>query len=221
MQEVEEQAVRYRNESIEEGTLAADFPVPYLTWSELADGLGEKPAGGVGESQWMTVISHQWSVWRISLGTLNDLQGGSNRLKNISRSWLTRASRLSSSHVNVGRLEELWMQRAQCPTLSTSQSCFPRSLPDRRAGNSATCISSPTRRSSAGNVRLPGCAPASPRRLPKRSTRTCKRVTTLSTWITASGVSRDSCNVNSRARARIPVSGVRRRRHALCPRAPG
>ncbi len=53
MQEVEEQAVRYRNESIAEETLAADFPVPYLTWSELADSVGEKPLvelGRVGES---------------------------------------------------------------------------------------------------------------------------------------------------------------------------
>ncbi len=37
--EVEEQAVKFRRESIAEGTLAADFPVPYLTWSELTDSL--------------------------------------------------------------------------------------------------------------------------------------------------------------------------------------
>jgi transcription-repair coupling factor (superfamily II helicase) len=35
--EVEEQAVRLREESIKEGTLPADFPIPYLTWSELED----------------------------------------------------------------------------------------------------------------------------------------------------------------------------------------
>ena len=35
--EIEEQAVRLRKESIAEGTLAPDFPVPYLTWAELAD----------------------------------------------------------------------------------------------------------------------------------------------------------------------------------------
>ena len=37
--EIEEQAVRLRQESIPEGTLAANFPVPYLTWSELQDSL--------------------------------------------------------------------------------------------------------------------------------------------------------------------------------------
>ncbi len=35
--EVEEQAVKSRNEGIEEGTLAPDFPIPYITWSELLD----------------------------------------------------------------------------------------------------------------------------------------------------------------------------------------
>ncbi len=35
--EVEEQALKFRGESITEGTLADDFPIPYLTWSELED----------------------------------------------------------------------------------------------------------------------------------------------------------------------------------------
>ena len=37
--EVEEQAVRFRKESIEEEVLAPDFPLPYIPWSELHDGL--------------------------------------------------------------------------------------------------------------------------------------------------------------------------------------
>ncbi len=37
--EIEEQAVRLRQESIMEGTLPASFPVPYLSWSELHDSL--------------------------------------------------------------------------------------------------------------------------------------------------------------------------------------
>ncbi|MBI5935863.1 MAG: transcription-repair coupling factor [Chloroflexi bacterium] len=58
MQEVEEQAVRTRSESIEEGILSADFPIPYLTWSELADSVGERglvELGRVGDE----VISDQ------------------------------------------------------------------------------------------------------------------------------------------------------------------
>src|SRR5258706_8371025 len=41
--EVEEQAVKFRQESIEEGILPTDFPVPYLTWPELTDSLYAHP----------------------------------------------------------------------------------------------------------------------------------------------------------------------------------
>lgn len=41
--ELEEQAVKFRHESIAEGTLAADFPVPYLTWSEMLDAMQAHP----------------------------------------------------------------------------------------------------------------------------------------------------------------------------------
>jgi len=36
-EELEEQAVKLRQESIDEGILPEDFPVPYITWSELID----------------------------------------------------------------------------------------------------------------------------------------------------------------------------------------
>jgi len=39
--EVEEQALKFRQESISEGTLSPDFPVPYLPWSEMNDSLSE------------------------------------------------------------------------------------------------------------------------------------------------------------------------------------
>jgi transcription-repair coupling factor (superfamily II helicase) len=37
--DIEEQAVKLRSESISEGTLSEDFPVPYISWSELVDTL--------------------------------------------------------------------------------------------------------------------------------------------------------------------------------------
>jgi transcription-repair coupling factor (superfamily II helicase) len=37
--DIEEQAVRARHESIKQGVLPQDFPIPYLTWSELYDTL--------------------------------------------------------------------------------------------------------------------------------------------------------------------------------------
>jgi transcription-repair coupling factor (superfamily II helicase) len=48
--EVEEQAVKFRHESIEEGTLAEDFPIPYLTWPELLDGVHSFSALELGRS---------------------------------------------------------------------------------------------------------------------------------------------------------------------------
>jgi len=48
--EVEEQAVRFRKESIEEGVLSNDFPLPYLPWSELFDSFQNKPIVEMGYS---------------------------------------------------------------------------------------------------------------------------------------------------------------------------
>ena len=48
--EVEEQAVKFRNESIQEGTLSADFPLPYITWPELLDNFNTRPFLELGYS---------------------------------------------------------------------------------------------------------------------------------------------------------------------------
>jgi len=48
--EVEEQAVRFRKESIDEEILSPDFPLPYIPWSELHDGLHGKPVLELGLS---------------------------------------------------------------------------------------------------------------------------------------------------------------------------
>ncbi|MBN1306030.1 MAG: transcription-repair coupling factor [Anaerolineales bacterium] len=48
--EVEEQAVAFRMESNREGTLPGDFPVPYLSWSELSDSLQAHPVLELGYS---------------------------------------------------------------------------------------------------------------------------------------------------------------------------
>ena len=48
--EIEEQAVRLRQESISEGTLPANFPIPYLSWSELQDSLSGHPWLELGRS---------------------------------------------------------------------------------------------------------------------------------------------------------------------------
>ena len=39
VEEIEDQAVQSRQSNIAEGSLPSDFPVPYVTWSELEDEL--------------------------------------------------------------------------------------------------------------------------------------------------------------------------------------
>ena len=48
--EIEEQALRFRKESIEEEILSEDFPLPYIPWSELLDGLHGRPSVELGHS---------------------------------------------------------------------------------------------------------------------------------------------------------------------------
>lgn len=48
--EVEAQAVKMRQESIQEGTLPPDFPVPYITWPEVEEGLCAHPSLDLGYS---------------------------------------------------------------------------------------------------------------------------------------------------------------------------
>jgi transcription-repair coupling factor (superfamily II helicase) len=50
VQEVEEQAVGLRKDYIKDGELPVDFPIPYLTWSEIEDILADKQAIDMGQS---------------------------------------------------------------------------------------------------------------------------------------------------------------------------
>lgn len=104
--EIEEQAVRLRGESIAEGTLAVNFPIPYLTWSEIYDSLG----------------GHQWlELGRSTADELSDLAeafvmgprfGG--RLKPFFEE-LVRNARAGQRQVivsrQVARIKEMWSER--------------------------------------------------------------------------------------------------------------
>jgi transcription-repair coupling factor (superfamily II helicase) len=46
--EIEEASVKLRSESIWDGLLPSDFPVPYLTWSEIQDALSRSPVADLG-----------------------------------------------------------------------------------------------------------------------------------------------------------------------------
>jgi transcription-repair coupling factor (superfamily II helicase) len=116
MQEVEEQAVRTRSESVEEGLLSDDFPVPYLTWSELSDSLGERAVVELGRgSEQLSVISDQSPVESEQLANqFGHIERFAGRLKPF-EDYLAQLVDDGKQVVIVSRqrsrLEELWLQR--------------------------------------------------------------------------------------------------------------
>ncbi|MCL4560804.1 MAG: transcription-repair coupling factor [Chloroflexi bacterium] len=104
--EAEELAVKMRQESIEEGTLQPNFPVPYLSLSELQDSLGSHPSYDLGwsESDQPSPLAQAFTPGPRFAGRLkplmdalvSDYQNG-DRLVIVSR--------------QVSRLRELWAER--------------------------------------------------------------------------------------------------------------
>ncbi|MDO8755219.1 MAG: CarD family transcriptional regulator, partial [Anaerolineales bacterium] len=72
--ELEEQAVKFRQESISEGTLSADFPVPYLPWSELNDSMSEFLFIELGHAARTEIVSAEQSL------ALSHVEGSVNSL---------------------------------------------------------------------------------------------------------------------------------------------
>ena len=121
--EIEEQAVKLRAESIAEGTLAENFPVPYVSWSELADALngcswlelGRSLAEEVeGDQQPAEHLSQQFGrIERFGgrlkpfVETLDKILSNSNSIVIVSR--------------QAARLEELWGEHNQQPSANTVQ----------------------------------------------------------------------------------------------------
>ncbi len=83
--EIEEQAVKLRAESIAEGTLAENFPIPYVTWSELADTLSGHSCLELGHSTAEEMINEpqlHGMICQHNLAGLNGLGDVSNHLPN-------------------------------------------------------------------------------------------------------------------------------------------
>jgi transcription-repair coupling factor (superfamily II helicase) len=107
VQEVEEQAVQLRADYIEEGTLPADFPIPYLTWSEIFDSLVSHPSLELGPS------SAPESSELASRFTAGPRFGG--RLKPLLEHFVERVQsgdRIIVVSRQSARLNELWTEQA-------------------------------------------------------------------------------------------------------------
>ena len=111
-EEVEAQAVKFRQESIAEETLSADFPLPYVPWSELYDGVqGGLLEFGYSGSEQLSVTSEQ------SLsGCFGHDERFGGRLKNFVEYLAGLISKKESVIVvsrQAKRLEELWGEANQ------------------------------------------------------------------------------------------------------------
>ncbi len=110
--EVEEQAVRFRKESIEEEVLSSGFPLPYIPWSELHDNLHGHTSLELGYSR---------EEQRLETGELeNSLAacfGHDERFAGRLKQFIEHAAGLVSKNEAIvvvsrqaKRLEELWVE---------------------------------------------------------------------------------------------------------------
>ena len=105
--EIEEQAVKLRSESIAEGTLSEDFPIPYFSWSELADDLQSHRYLELGHSTAGETTSELAAQFQ-------PIERFAGRLKPFSE-YLARIISEQNPVVVVSRqssrLEELWVEQ--------------------------------------------------------------------------------------------------------------
>jgi len=106
--EIEEQSVKLRNDSIAEGVLPSDYPIPYLTWSELQDTLNSLTWLELGFS-----MAEQPSSLA---GCFTPGQRYSGRLKHF-MDYLSSLCKAGEPAVvvsrQIGRLMQLWEEQRQ------------------------------------------------------------------------------------------------------------
>ncbi len=109
--EVEEQAVKLRQDSIKEGTLSPDFPLPYVTWPDLLDNLHDRAFLELGHSTSQEAEESEDSL--SSCFSHDERFGG--RLKPFIEylaSIVERGEQAVIVSRQASRLEELWREAA-------------------------------------------------------------------------------------------------------------
>jgi transcription-repair coupling factor (superfamily II helicase) len=113
--EVEEQAVGLRKDYIKDGELPEDFPIPYLTWSEIEDTLADKPVIDLGQS--MEIENLQPAPLHISESFL-----AGKRFAGQLKPFMEYMHQISSHGENLtivsrqsARLQELWKEHNPFP----------------------------------------------------------------------------------------------------------
>ena len=118
--EIEEQAVKLRAESISEGTLDGNFPIPYIPWSELVDDLQHLLCLELGRSTAESLSS--FSEAGIESRTLSENFQPIERFGGRLKPFVEFLDKIISSGNSVtivsrqsGRLEELWAEQNPTP----------------------------------------------------------------------------------------------------------
>src|SRR5215211_7138129 len=109
--EVEEQAVKFRHDSIAEETLLPDFPLPYVTWPDLLDNLHNRSFVELGHSTAADVAREDAETLLSSCFTHDERFGG--RLKSFIeylKSIVDRGEQVIILSRQASRLEELWRE---------------------------------------------------------------------------------------------------------------
>ncbi|HEX5809207.1 MAG TPA: transcription-repair coupling factor, partial [Anaerolineales bacterium] len=106
--EVEEQAVKFRNESIAEETLSPEFPLPYITWPDLLDSFQARPFLELGHSTATEENAGLSAAFRIG-------ERFAGRLKQFVEHAAGIVSRGESAIIvsrQSERLKELWLEHS-------------------------------------------------------------------------------------------------------------
>ena len=101
--EIEEQAVALRHESIAEETLDEDFPIPYLSWSELVDSLYSRPMLELGYS---TALAETPS----DIGVLPRFSGRLKPFMDFLAEKAASGDKVIVASRQCNRLSELWRE---------------------------------------------------------------------------------------------------------------
>lgn len=123
--EIEEQAVRLRSEMVKEGMLADDYPVPYMTWSELQDTLTGQIELELGRS---SALETGYFGESIQPG-----QRFGGRLKPFNEyvsSRLIENARVMIVSRQASRLRDLWRERQQETGIAVSPEIIDETLSD-------------------------------------------------------------------------------------------
>jgi transcription-repair coupling factor (superfamily II helicase) len=120
--EIEEQAVKLRAESLSEGTLAEDSPVPYISWSELSENLHDRACLELGRSTAREDVAGRGQ--ETLAGQFGHLERFGGRLKPFIE-YLERSISTGNRVVVVSRqsarIEELWAEHTLQSSLSRPQ----------------------------------------------------------------------------------------------------